>query len=454
MSTLRTDALQPLDSDDKVFVKDLMGIFFDNLSPEQFGAVGDGVTNDSAAFNTINSILVARGGGRVDLRKNYFLPTGWVLPCDNIHIDGHSTAVLHGLAATGSDHVLFATGLSNIKVEGLKVTAPRSNLRTGSFACMFANCTNIIFRDVDTDGGTVGNWFYQCSRVRVYGGNIQTPKADGLHFGQGCFDCKAIGTKVDGAGDDSFSITFYDGFPVPFDIDLIGCEASNSIAGAGFANYGGRNVNFLKCRGKELAGNGVLMTTFMSSPVPANCEIDVKIDGCARATKIPNSYWFGTDPLLDPDVPSNYSGMNLTGDTLIVSGGYVKDTRTTTNIPKTGVSLGTCIKSSISGLTLLDIPGKGIYCGTAGCNNVTINCIQAINVIDTVVEWGASIAGPLTITNVNQTFGSTVAPQALIRVYNLGAVRAVIANNVSASGRAVAVDLPTCTNVLNSNNVF
>jgi hypothetical protein len=45
----------------------------DALTPEMFGAKGDGVTNDTAAFGRLSQALTRRGGGTVALRKTVYL---------------------------------------------------------------------------------------------------------------------------------------------------------------------------------------------------------------------------------------------------------------------------------------------------------------------------------------------------------------------------------------------
>src|SRR4051794_24413046 len=43
------------------------------LRPEDFGARGDGVTNDTAAFNALAAAVNLRGGGLVELRRTTYI---------------------------------------------------------------------------------------------------------------------------------------------------------------------------------------------------------------------------------------------------------------------------------------------------------------------------------------------------------------------------------------------
>src|SRR5205823_4373853 len=44
-----------------------------SFTPEQFGAKGDGVTNDSLAFARLAEAVSAAGGGTIDFRKTTYL---------------------------------------------------------------------------------------------------------------------------------------------------------------------------------------------------------------------------------------------------------------------------------------------------------------------------------------------------------------------------------------------
>jgi len=60
-----------------------------SVTPEDFGAVGDGVTNDSTAFQSAITALIALGGGTLELSaKTYLLNTGLTVTGPGIYIRG------------------------------------------------------------------------------------------------------------------------------------------------------------------------------------------------------------------------------------------------------------------------------------------------------------------------------------------------------------------------------
>ena len=60
------------------------------VTPEDFGAVGDGVTDDSAAFNAATTKLAALGGGTVRFRKQYRFVAGDLFIPSNVSVMGAS----------------------------------------------------------------------------------------------------------------------------------------------------------------------------------------------------------------------------------------------------------------------------------------------------------------------------------------------------------------------------
>lgn len=91
------------------------------LSPEMFGAKGDGVTDDSEAFIACSKVIAALGGGSVRLRQ------------DAVYLVGKQTANVGGYYQRGED-ILYAYNLDHFHVDLNGATMKlKPGMKFGSF---------------------------------------------------------------------------------------------------------------------------------------------------------------------------------------------------------------------------------------------------------------------------------------------------------------------------------
>ena len=165
--------------------------------PETYGAVGNGVTDDTSAFASMGTAIAAAGGGEVILTGTYFLPNGWLLPSSNMQVDGRGKGKIKATVSGVSTYdAVMAVSRTNIVLQNFHVEVPLTNYRNGGFAMKFTACVNMTVDNVKTSGGTAGMWFVTCQRVTVRGCYVFKPKADGIHFGHASVDCIAVGSIV------------------------------------------------------------------------------------------------------------------------------------------------------------------------------------------------------------------------------------------------------------------
>lgn len=271
------------------------------LTPELFGAIGDGVSNDSVPWAALIETASATKT-RILARRDYYVPDGITLASD-VHIDGGGTGKIRSNGVVRE--ALYGDGVLNVSIRSLSVFVPRSNLRSGKFCILFMEGSNIRIDNVRTDGGTVGIWTLNCSDVKVTNCFIDTPKADGVHFGHGSRNCQAIGNTVKNSGDDAFSTTFYTGYSRPSDIVFANNIVLGTIWGCGVAAYSADNVTIIGNTIRETALSGISATIHEDTDGCGRVTIvGNTISLAGRADKQPNSYWDGTDPSLDPAVTS------------------------------------------------------------------------------------------------------------------------------------------------------
>jgi hypothetical protein len=93
-----------------------------NFTPEQYGAVGDGVTNDTHAFAEMSAAVSAAGGGNITLRKTTYVVGGHVPDPTGAYAYGPSVVMMFD--SCGADVVLLGNGAC-LRCE--------DNLRFGTF---------------------------------------------------------------------------------------------------------------------------------------------------------------------------------------------------------------------------------------------------------------------------------------------------------------------------------
>ena len=99
----------------------------DQVNVKTYGAVGDGVTNDTAAFNAALTALATAGGGRCLVPKGTYLISATTNPAitshvsSNVHLvgEGREASILK-IAGIPAGNFLFCSG-DNWSVEGLTI---------------------------------------------------------------------------------------------------------------------------------------------------------------------------------------------------------------------------------------------------------------------------------------------------------------------------------------------
>jgi len=160
----------------------LSATFVPVLRPAKFGAVGDGVADDTAAFV---SMYAATGSRSVlDSGKTYKL-TSFTMS-KNTDLNGATLAITGRLTMSApiltngtvqvSDKI-YATGLTGVNVSGLTV----SNTVSGASGISLNLCTGITVANNIVSGGFRGILIDQCDKFTVSGNNISTVNAVGAY---------------------------------------------------------------------------------------------------------------------------------------------------------------------------------------------------------------------------------------------------------------------------------
>lgn len=183
------------------------------ISAKQFGAKGNGVTDDSAAIQTAVNFLGLNGGGRLYCPAGVYLlsASGILVTTNNIWIsgDGPGASILRladaanamCISIDGSTTPIVGGGLIGVEIDG-----NRANQTAGVHGVRLANVSNWTCRDFyihDTATYGIGLQSGSFSTIKIMEGLIENAGGDGIDIKNPNDDNKDIlisGVTVDGFG--------------------------------------------------------------------------------------------------------------------------------------------------------------------------------------------------------------------------------------------------------------
>lgn len=411
------------------------------VNVECLGAAGDGIADDTLAFTNAMSFFAAKGGGYLFATRVYNVPAGVEL-VSNVTLDGRGTGILNGLGVGDSDHTIIGQGISNVTIKDISSTVPRTNFRIGGMAILFAESSNIRISDCRTDGGMAGIWFVHCSDVIVTGCYVDTPKADGIHFGHGSYNCSALNNTVVNTGDDALATTYYDGYPRPTNIKFIGNTVLGTIWGAGVAVYSADCVVISDNIINGTALYGIVITNHDGAEDPSVVTITGNnLSVLCRADKVPYSYWDGTNPDDDPAVVStlHMSGMAIGGSRIRVKSNSIVGVQSASGAERHGLSIDGGFSIVIEGNSFFGVKGYGIRSNKSGQGEIHI----LSNVFDYVDRIGVNLThnwtdGGVIVANNVFGYGQQAGDPYAVSIKNVASGRKVhVAYNISNNGRGI-----------------
>jgi len=198
----------------------------------QFGAVGDGVTLNTASLQRIIDKCSAQGGGIVRLAAGRFL-TGTIQLKDNITLQLDEKAVLLGSTKAadyrnvdpfidGSGHemgyaLVAAVGARNVGIDGpgtidgqgKALSQAQSTYTIRPFLVRWVRCTDVTVKDATLlNSGAWGMNFFQCTNVTAGGLTIRNRSGlannDGIDI-DSCQHVSISGCDID-SGDDALCL--------------------------------------------------------------------------------------------------------------------------------------------------------------------------------------------------------------------------------------------------------
>lgn len=421
----------------------------ERISPEDFGAVGDGITNDKSA---IDKAATAASGKSLYFTpgKNYRCDGGFDISGDNTHVIGYGATLTYNSTAT-FNHCIRIFG-NNCSVRGIKVKSPGGLVRddTGfgiSVGQVATQTTNVTVADcILEDVASAGIWFSNVRMAKALNNVVTGCKADGIHFSDGCFNPIACGNELYNNGDDAIAVIN----------DTAGAPLVGNAMIEGNIIEGGTFVG-------AAAGHGIALIGVAGANVSGNHIINTIEPG------------IGTYHWIDSGNPAD--GLHISGNTLVNTGAGG------TAFGGCGINLQETAKAIITGNTIRNLQYNGtkingaIRCTSStelvihGGNNMYDNACEDIIVTNATTKliisgntFGFSSRTPVLVsgtvghcTVANNSFNDNAAtndidvnlPSAPVYVYGNRCSKAVaVVSNLASNYGIAREELETFTSTI------
>ena len=220
----------------------------ESVSVKDFGAVGDGVTDDTAAIN----LAIVAG-------RNIWFPAGTYLINTSILVSSKNNVRLQGAgmnvsiikcaaATTFSVPPLDVTSSTNVSVAGFAFDS-NSNASVASLPVVrFVSCTDISFSDSKISHSYIGIGINSCTRFRVER-NFITKNAVATALNYSINVTSTVTVSTQGEVNDNFCTNSGSGF-LGNQINISRNQFINNSYGAGIATFGSTTLTIAGFFGK------------------------------------------------------------------------------------------------------------------------------------------------------------------------------------------------------------
>jgi hypothetical protein len=209
----------------------------ESVSVKDFGATGDGTTNDSAAINLA-----------IATNRNVWFPAGTYLIATSVVVTSKNNVLLQGAganisiikcsaSATFSVPPVDVTSSNNVQLTGLTFDSNSNASVTASLAMVrFVSCTNIAFSDNSVLHSYIGVGVDSCTRFRVERNYIaKNAIATTINYNINVSSTVSVSTQ--GEVNDNFCTNSGSGF-IGNQINISRNQFLSNSYGAGIATFG------------------------------------------------------------------------------------------------------------------------------------------------------------------------------------------------------------------------
>lgn len=189
------------------------------VTPHQFGGVEgvDGPPQDvamQAAIEYLRSI----GGGVLDLTGNWAIKDGFVIyDTSGITVKSDAGRIHYQKPTADFYHMIRVSGSSKIRITGLDIYCDPDLVRNDTgFAVQVTTSFSVwIESNLFTDIALACIWIDNSQDLHVNNNTINSAKADGIHFSDGCLDFVCSGNTINLVEDDAIAVVRDVGGTIP-----------------------------------------------------------------------------------------------------------------------------------------------------------------------------------------------------------------------------------------------
>jgi len=363
------------------------------VTPEEYGAVGDGTTNDQTALAAMLAGL--QHGDTVLITRTYAHSGILATDASGITIRGGGT-----FKATAQNTSAFKIANSTgVTIDNITFSLPSRSGRgtTANHVKLFLdNTTNFTGKNIRIENSYgAGIMVYGGTGFRLDGSVVNDTAADGIHFTNGAKHGVASNSTINRPEDDYVAVVSYGADPaICEDIVIRGTKGyGQNTSGRGLTVVGGKNIRYTDFDIDTTWAGGIYVA--VESSVNAYDISDVVFEqgrvkdaNTAFATTDHASIWISTDS---------------TGDSL--SNVTIRDITVTNTLASRVVGIVKASGSTVSAVTIEDIYLEGTNPTTLATSGSPTYTLRRVNESGTYLTAGTNV----TFTPSNTTGKTTIA---------------------------------------------
>ena len=215
------------------------------LTPEAFGAVGDGTADDTAALRRALDALRPGDTLVIGTGKVYTHSDVLTISTPDVRIAGSGT-----LLATEESRSAVFVDADDVEIDDTTFAMKATTRRWGTFEQMklrLGERSGIVLRRVQVDGSAAaGIYAWGTSNFLMEDVRVRDTRADGIHITGTSHDGRVHHPVVDRTGDDGVGIVSYQADKVPVRRILVDAPVvRDNRWGRGMSVVGGEDITFL-----------------------------------------------------------------------------------------------------------------------------------------------------------------------------------------------------------------
>lgn len=148
------------------------------LTPEVFGAIGDGITDDTGSMKTFIATLAASGRPGYLLAANYRISETLMIP-SNVAIYGSGD--LSKVTQINDTYAMRIENANNVKLAGFNIYCPNDETHTASYAIYIKDATFVNIEQVNTHSAVGGIVSYPGRADTSHHIDIKSCEVTGYH---------------------------------------------------------------------------------------------------------------------------------------------------------------------------------------------------------------------------------------------------------------------------------